>query len=394
MNILILGGGYAGLVCATRLARRLAGAPQPAQITLVNTWDRFVERIRLHQMAAGQRLHHRPLDRLTQRAGVRLVVGRADTIDLERQTVRVGTASLRWDRLVLALGSHAGRFDVPGAAEHAFSLDAVSVPRLLSRLQSLPAQARVTIVGAGLTGVEAAAEIAEAFPRLCVQLVSRGLLLQGWSEPAREHVRRTLVRLGVELCEGVGIAAVASDHLLTSQGLLASAACIWTAGFELPPLARESGLAVTADGRVRVDPQLRSISHPRVYAAGDLAAPVLDPGQPLPMGCKSALPSGAHVAENLAREAAGEPPEAFDYALPFYCVSLGRHDGLIQWPDAEGRLLGRVMTGPAAAQFKESVCSTTWRWLIEEATGMDGIRWQRTGHAPQRLPNSLDEVTA
>jgi NADH dehydrogenase FAD-containing subunit len=389
MKVVVLGGGYAGAACATRLAHRAALRQQAVQITLVNPVDAFIERIRLHQAAVGQWLRPRPLTPLLARAGVQLRLGSATAIDLPAQTVQVGTDRLAWDRLVLALGSHAGRFDVPGAREHASSLDAAYVSTLLARLQALPAGAPVTVVGAGLTGVEAASEIAESFPRLHVQLLSRGPLLAGWSVAAQDHVRAALRRLGVALDEGVTVTAVAADYLSTSRGERAHALCVWTAGFELPPLASASDLAVTPDGRVRVDAQLRSISHPRVYIAGDLAVPAPTSAIAWPMGCKSALPLGAQAAENLASELAGQALEPFDFALPFFCVSLGRSDGLIQWPDAQDRLHGEVMTGAPAARFKEAVCSATWRWLEVEASGREAIRWRRTAQQIARTVASF-----
>jgi NADH:ubiquinone reductase (H+-translocating) len=105
---------------------------------------------------------------------------------------------------------------------------------------------------------------------------------------------------------------------------------------------------------------------------------------PLPTGCKSAMPMGAQVGENIARELRGDPAEAFDYALLFYCVSLGRRDGLIQWADDEGRLTGRILTGRRAAWFKEAICrSTVWALKIE-ARGHKAVVWKRTGRAPSQ----------
>lgn len=135
-----------------------------------------------------------------------------------------------------------------------------------------------------------------------------------------------------------------------------------------------------------MDPFLRSISHPDVSCAGDLAAPVVDPGDPLPLGCKSALPAGAHVGDTLARElsapeGAAAAPRSFDLGLPLHCVSLGRRDGLIQWPDRSGGLAGRVLTGRPGAWVKEAVCWGTWLSLLWEAQGIPAIQWKRTGRA-------------
>lgn len=387
MDILIVGGGYAGVACATRLGRGLRAHGSSARVRLINPAPFLIERIRLHQAATGQPLRERRIDDLLARAGVELVSGWADRIDLQTRTVRVGDELMHWDRLVLAVGSHSGARDVPGAAEHACELEPLSVAPVQARLDALPAGARVTVVGGGLTGIEAASEIAEAFPRLQVQLVSRGALVQDFSEAARRYLHDTLAgTLGIELREDVEVRAVRAGALETDRGALSFDLCIWAAGFRLPALARDAGLRVNARGQVLVDPLLRSISHPTVYAAGDIAAPVLPPGQSLPMGCKSAMPAGAHVGDNLARELRGEPPRAFDYALLFFCVSLGRRTGLIHWADDKGQLTGRIFTGRRGALFKEMICKLTWWALVAEARGLHAVVWKMTGQAPQELP--------
>jgi NADH dehydrogenase FAD-containing subunit len=386
MNLVILGGGYGGVACATRLAHLARGAARSLDVTLVNDCDRFIERIRLHQAAAGQNVHEHALSPLLERAGVRFITGRAERIDLKARNVKVGGRLLEWDRLVLALGSRAGRFDIPGAARHAVGLNPRQTAALAARLNRLSSGASIAVVGGGLTGIEAATEIRESHPRLRVRLYSRGRLAHEWSAEARTYLLDALARLGVELHEGLEVREVDEGRLHTSEGERPFDACVWTTGFEISRLARESGLAVNPAGQVRVDPTLRSVSHPEVYAAGDIASPVLDPGHALPMGCKSALPTGAHVGENLACELAGLEPAAFDFGMTFFCVSLGRRDGLIQWPDAEGRPLGRIVTGEEGARFKEMVCAQTWHWLVQEASGARAIKWRRTGHAPGRLP--------
>ena len=385
MDIVIVGGGYAGLSCALRLAARARRQGAAARIRLIHPSPVLVERIRLHQVAAGQRLPERRIDGLLQRAGVEWVPGWAEAIEADARTVRVGGQTLHWDRLVLAVGSQAGSQEVPGVEAHAETLDPDRVAALDARLAALPAGARVLVVGGGLTAIEAASEIAQARPHLAVTLVASGRVAADFSDAGREHVLRVLRHLQVGVREGVRVERVEASRLVTNGGTLGVDLCVWAAGFRLPALPREAGLQVNARGQVLVDPQLRSISHPWIYAAGDIASPVLPPGQELPMGCKSAMPMGAHVADNLAREWAGREPRAFDLATMFFCVSLGRRDGLIQWADEAGRLSGRVLTGRRAAWFKETICRSTWWALLAESRGLAAVVWKRTGHAPQAL---------
>lgn len=382
MKVIIIGGGYAGIACATRLARRARAESVTADITLVNPTEHFIERIRLHQQGVGQALKHRSIKPLLDRAGVKQLVGSAHAIDIKARTVYVGDQKLAWDRLVLAMGSRSGESD---PEKHKYCLEAGDSEALAKRLQSLPESSNVVVVGGGLTGIEAATEIRESHPMHRVTLVSRGLLAQGWSQQARQHVLQCFKGMGIELLEGVNVLSVDSGDMQTTLGKRAFDVCVWTAGFEFSGLPREAGLAVNSAGQVQVDPQLRSISHPEVYVAGDISVPVQDPGLPMPMGCKSALPTGTHVAENLFRELTDKPLSAFDFATPFYCVSLGRRDGLVQWPDAHGQMRGKIYKGRAAAWFKEFVCRSTWWCLNRESRGKTGIVWKRTGKAPESL---------
>ena len=101
---------------------------------------------------------------------------------------------------------------------------------------------------------------------------------------------------------------------------------------------------------------------------------------------------GAQVAENLARELRGHELEAFDYALLFYCVSLGRRDGLIQWADDSGALTGRILTGRRAALFKELICRSTVWALKLESKGRKAVVWKRTGRAPRQLAENEQAI--
>jgi NADH dehydrogenase len=386
MRIVILGAGYAGVTCAVRLARKSRG--QPVEITLVNGTDRLVERIRLHEQAAGRRPPEHDLRGLLRGTGVALRVGWVTAIDLETRTVSLGDEPLGWDRLVLALGSRTDVDGVPGIREHAFTLDATSTARLAAEVPAVAARGgRVVVIGGGLTGIEAATELAERHPSLKVVLLTRGRVAEGWSEAARTHLLRTFTRLGIELREGASVTSIAADRVETSHGAVPFDLCVWSVGFAAPSLAREAGLAVNERGQVLLDPMLRSISHPHVYAAGDVACPVEPPGDPMPMGCKSAGPTGAHVADDLARLLAGKPERPFDYAVPLYCVSLGRRDALVQTTGPGGAPTGRVLTGRLAVWIKELICKGTIWILHLERRGLLPTMWARTGRAPA-LPSS------
>jgi len=103
----------------------------------------------------------------------------------------------------------------------------------------------------------------------------------------------------------------------------------------------------------------------------------------MPMGCKSAMPAGAWAAENIARQLRGEPEQSLQYAVPFFCVSLGRRDGLIQMAARDGSMTGRVLTHRRGAWFKEFICRSTLWALKMERLGISGIQWVKSRPASE-----------
>src|SRR5690606_21865140 len=246
---------------------------------------------------------------------------RVTGIDVDRKTVTVvGTASrggggteeeLAYDTLVYALGSGWNDHGVPGVAEHAHEIAGrPGALRLRERLARLAAGESVVVVGGGLTGVEAATEIAEARPDLDVALATRGTLGDWLSDKGRAHLRKVFGGLGITVHENASVAAVAPDHLTTADRTtlpaaatvwtpLPAAVTVWTTGFAVHPIARGTALEVTDTGQVVVDGTLRSVSHPDVYAIGDTAM-VMGPGdKPLRMSCASGVPTAWQAADAI-----------------------------------------------------------------------------------------------
>lgn len=375
-RIVIAGAGYAGVSCALRLARRV---PAGTNITLISATDRFIERIRLHQRATGQNVGDWSLPAFIRGSGIQLRVGQIDQLDHARRVLAVGGERIEFDTLVLALGSHVDVDSVKGVRDHAMAVEFGSVAGIHRALQKVASHAgRVTVVGGGLTGIELASEIAESFSELQVSLVSQAPLAQSWSDAARAHALASMRRLGVRVEEGPHISAVHARHLQTDRGELPFDLCLWAGGFAGHPLAWNSGLKCNQQGQVLVDSQLRSVSHPAVHVIGDLGtvAPGLAPQ--MPMGCKSAMPAGAWAAENIARRLRGEPEQPLQYGVPFFCVSLGRRDGLIQMAARDGSMTGRVLTDRRGAWFKEFICRSTIWALKMERMGISGIQWVKS----------------
>ncbi len=259
-RIVVAGGGYAGVSCALRLARRV---PPDNRVTLISATDRFIERIRLHQRVTGQNIGDWSLPALIRDSGVELRVGQVHHVDQARRTLAVDDQRIDFDMLVLALGSQVDVDSVRGVREHAMAVEFSSVERIHEALRRAAAHAgRVMIVGGGLTGIELASEIAESFAELQVTLVSQTPLAETWSGAARVHALGSLRRFGVRVEEGPHILAVHERHLETDRGDLPFDVCIWAGGFVAHPLAWNSGLKVNQHGQALVDSQLRSVRIP------------------------------------------------------------------------------------------------------------------------------------
>ncbi|MFH9086754.1 NAD(P)/FAD-dependent oxidoreductase [Streptomyces sp. NPDC017673] len=359
-RIVVLGAGYTGAITAGRLARRLR--PEDVAITLVNAEPDFVERVRLHQLATGQDLKPRPFSEMFAGTGVELRLARVTGVDVDRRTVAVtdadGAGELEYDTLVYALGSGWNDQGVPGVAEHAHEIAGrAGALRLRERLAGLAAGQPVVVVGGGLTGLEAAAEIAEARPDLEVALAARGGLGDWLSDKGRAHVRKVFAGLGVTVHEHTTVTAVAADHVTTADGASVPAAVtVWTTGFAVHPIARATSLEVTGTGQIVVDRSMRSVSHPDVYAVGD-AALAMGPGdKPLRMSCASGVPTAWQAADAIAARLTGGKLPKVPLRYFNQCISLGRKDGLIQYVTADDRAVRSALTGRIAAVYKEVVC--------------------------------------
>ncbi|HEY2062458.1 MAG TPA: FAD-dependent oxidoreductase [Amycolatopsis sp.] len=368
-KVVVIGGGYAGVTAANRLTQRADVA-----VTLVNARPDFVERIRLHQLAGGSDdavVGYREV--LAER--IRLVVGTVTRIDAGERAVRLANGdTLGYDYLIYAVGSRSEVPDVPGAAEFAYPLgDLEQAKRLRAALDAAPASAPVTVVGAGPSGIETAAELAEA--GRSVTLACGGSLGPYLHPRGRQAVAKRLAKLGVTVLDGPGskVTAVTRETVELSGGReIPSEVTVWTAGFGVPDLAASSGLSTDALGRLRTDETLTSVDDPRVVAAGDSAGPS---DRPFRMSCQAAGPLGGHAADTVLHRIAGEPATPIELGFVGQCLSLGRQGGLFQFSHRNDVATAFHIGGRLGAKLKEIVCSGTVKQLAREAAKPGSASW-------------------
>ncbi|MFC4126963.1 NAD(P)/FAD-dependent oxidoreductase [Nocardia rhizosphaerae] len=344
MKVVVVGAGYAGTIAANRLARKTGDA----RITVLNPRTDFVERVRLHEQVAATGTAATPLGAMLAR-GITTRLGTVDKVG--DGSVALGDGgSETFDYLFLAVGSTVEA--LPGTVAVG-TWEGADLAR--SALAALPAGSTVTVVGGGLTGIETAAEIAEARPDLCVRLVGE-VIGATLSEGGRRRVHAGLRRLRVEVVEDTvaqvrpGPGRLGGVVCLRTGAELASDLTLWAIVAHVPDLAACSGLAVNAEGRAVVDEYLRSVSDPRVFVIGDCAAV---PGAR--MSCETAVAQGAHAADTLARILAGEDPEPYSMGYTAQFLSLGRRDGLVQLSRRDDTTRRLYVAGRPAAVLKERV---------------------------------------
>ncbi|MFC7861717.1 NAD(P)/FAD-dependent oxidoreductase [Arthrobacter koreensis] len=352
----ILGGGYAGVMAANRLAGH------GIRVRLATPEPRFTERIRLHEFAAGTRADATVSFSSLLHPDVELIRGTAVKIDAGEHRVQLsGGTHLDYHWLVYAVGS--GSSSVPAGTLAPDRLDGAGAAR--QRLSTLQPGDAVAVVGGGLTAVETAAETARAHPGNPVTLYAAGLVVPHFSAGARAGVLRSLQRAGIAV----------RQQAVKEGNVPAAAAVLWCTGFGVPDLAARSGLPVDSAGRLTVDSSLRVPGHGRIFGAGD-AAVITAPGYGyLPQTCATAMPMGAEAASNILRSRAGAPLPAHSSGFLGQCVSLGRSDGAVQLLHA-GYTPRRIhLHGKAAAMLKEVLCRMTLRWIRGQAKRSGGYTW-------------------
>ncbi|MFJ9440548.1 NAD(P)/FAD-dependent oxidoreductase [Kitasatospora sp. NPDC101235] len=336
MKVVVLGAGYAGMLAANRVAKKV----RAAEVTVVNPRPDFVERVRLHQQVAGTGAAATPIASML-RAGTTLKVGTVDRIGDGLVALDDGTG-LTFDWAFLAVGSTVR--PMPGTVPVGSWEGA---ERARTELAALPAGSAVTVVGGGPTGIETAAEVAEARPDLRVRIVGAAVA-EAFSGTAHRKVRDGLAGLRVEVVDDSVVRAADGAVHLGSGVALPSDLTLWAIVSGVPDLAARSGLTVDEDGRAVVDASLRSVDDERIFAIGDCAAV---PGARF--ACALAGPQAAHAVDNLRRLLAGRTPAPYEPRYIARAVTLGRGDAVGQFTRRDDTLRRTHVAGRAGVMIKE-----------------------------------------
>lgn len=327
--MLVIGSGFAGLWAALGAARRLDElAVPPGTVDIAVLSAQPFHDIRVRNYEADLSACRIPLADVLDPAGVRYVSAEVTAIDVDARTVTTSSgATFGYDRLVLAAGSRVRKPDLPGLRQFGFDVDSYDgAIRLQRRLAGLTDGSTVVVVGAGLTGIEAACELPHRLHALGttarVVLVDHNRMVgSDMGDSARPVIEKALSDNGVETRTGVSVTAVGPDSVSLSSGeQLDAATVVWCAGMRASALTEQ--LPVTRDrfGRVEVDDYLRVVGVPAVFAAGDVAAARMDDEHLSVMSCQHGRPMGRYAGYNVISDLFGEPLLAL--RIPWYVTVL------------------------------------------------------------------------
>ena len=368
--VVVIGSGFAGLWAGLGAARRLDELAVPkdtVDITVLS--PKAFHDVRVRNYETDLSSCRVPLADLFDPVGVAHVATEVTAIDTGARTVTTSASGLyRYDRLVLASGSHVLKPAIPGLQEFGFDVDtydgALALQQHLRGLADespTPAAATVVVVGAGLTGIETACEL----PKRLRALLSRGsvtprvilvdrspMVGSDMGASARHVIEQALTDNGVETRTGVGVSTVSERGVTLSSGeQLQAATVVWCAGMRASPLTEQLPVVRDRLGPVEVDDYLRVVGVPSVFAAGDVAAARMDDEHLSVMSCQHGRPMGRYAGYNVISDLFDEPMLAL--RIPWYVTVLDLGPAGAVYTEGWDRAV--VSKGAAAKATKVSI---------------------------------------
>ena len=385
-RVVIVGGGAGGLELATKLGNTL-GKKKVAEIILIDAKKTHVWKPLLHEIAAGSLNPDKDeLEYLAQAHWhhFKFRYGRVNEVDSKNKTVSIeptydidGTEiiplrKIKYDTLVLSVGSTVNDFSIPGAKEFAVALDTQdqaerfhqklhnSILRAQTQKGSVrPGQLEVVIVGGGATGVELAAELHKATREMTAYGLDRvnpdrdisiylveasNRLLPALPPKISASVESELRKLNVKLFLGERVTKVTKEGIETQSGKkILSSLVVWAAGIKAPEfLSQIKGIETNSIHQIKVESTLQSTSNTDIFAFGDCAACPVKPGSDLLVPPRA---QAAHQQASMLYKSIKSKVLKPNKGLPKYVykdygslVNLGRYSTV-------GNLMGSLLGG-------------------------------------------------
>lgn len=353
-NFVVVGGGAAGLEMVTRLASSFAGKSDHT-VTLVEPSSHHLWKPRLHEIAAGT--FDNELDSVAFRLhaachGYQYVQARMSGLDRANKTITVSTEfspeqtglsqqlTLDYDYLVIAVGAISNDFKIPGVSDHCLFLDSASqAEKAWEQMKQMLANGgshRVSIVGAGATGIELAAEWAKVSKQLnryqngtqlSITLIEAAdRVLPASAECMSAKVLKKLQKQGVNVRLNTKVQRAEADRIVTENEVILADLQIWAAGIRCPDwIANLDGLESNRINQLKVLPTLQTTLDDSVFVIGDSAECPQEDGSIVPPRAQAANQAATHLAKQFKRLVKGKELKPFVFKDGGMVVALG-HD--------------------------------------------------------------------
>ncbi|MBE3647872.1 NADH dehydrogenase [Paenibacillus jamilae] len=370
-KIVIVGAGYGGILTAQQLQKELKH--NEATVTLINRHDYHYITTHLHMPAAGTDTieHSRiPIAQLIDEFKVDLVKGTVKEIIPNEKKVVLEDGSLSYDYLVIGLGGEPETFGIPGMDQFALTIRSINSVRLirehieyqlaLYKNDGKPGRLNFVVGGAGFSGIEFVAELADRLPQLAktydidfnrIQIINveaAPTALPGFDPELVEYAMDVLKRKGVNFRIGVPIKECQQDGVIVGEGeKIEACTVVWTGGIRGNGLIEKAGFEVMR-GRVKIDDFLRAPGHDDIFIIGDSSLMFNPEGRPYPPTAQIAMQQGVLCAKNLAATLRKKELHKFVFSNKGTVASLGKGEAVA----VVGK---RKIKGWVAAQLKKIV---------------------------------------
>lgn len=325
-RLVLLGGGHAHLFVLEAFARKRPDA----EILLITPDALTPYSGMLPGVIAGYYRHRQAcidLRPLAARAGCALRLDAAVALDAAHRQLRLSSGKVvEYDLLSIDTGSTPAIPDMPGALKYGHPVKPVAT--LLEGWRTAAPPGSVAVIGAGAAGVEIAMALRHRAPAARCTLVERSAqILESQPERLRRLALAELTQQRIDLLTGAQIARVTPHAVLLADGRsVASDFTVWTTGAAPAQWLRDSGLALDGSGFIAVAPTLQSLSHPEVFAAGDVATMA---AAPRPKSGVYAVRAGPPLAANLLRALRGEALQRWQpQARALMIMACGRRNAI------------------------------------------------------------------
>ncbi|MFC5405608.1 NAD(P)/FAD-dependent oxidoreductase [Cohnella soli] len=320
-KIVVLGGGYGGLMVVQELIEQL---PSDVQIFLVDRMPFQGLKTEYYALAAGTVSDLQIRVQFPAHPQLRLVYGDITDIDLDNKIVHItGNDPLSYDSLVIALGCTDNYHGIDGADQYTCSIQSLSATRkTFQQINDIRPYGQLTIIGGGLSGVEVAAELREARTDINIRILDRGSsVMSAFPGKLQQYVASWFREHDVEMRSHIGITSVEQGVIHNGDEPIVTDVALWTAGIQPVELVQRMNMPKDPQGRLIVNAHLELPDAPGVYVIGDCAS------QPFSPSAQLAGVMGKQVAEIIRARLDGKEPKVGHIKLKGMFGSLGKKAG-------------------------------------------------------------------